>query len=240
MSFNEETPFCRSDLLLGAAAERLKNANAIIFGLGGVGGWCLEALVRSGLGHVTAVDGDIVRPSNINRQTAATSKTSGMPKASAMTNRLLEINPGLDITPVDAFYREETASEFDLGKFDFVFDAIDSIPDKALLICNALKSKAPLLVSSMGAALKRDPLHTKISRFSKVCGDPLARALKNRFKRTENYPARDFMCVWSDEPPRREAFTRSAETDERINGSFMPVTAAFGLAMASAAINSLS
>ena len=219
----------RTALLLGSETiSRLSRQRVLLFGVGGVGSWCAESLVRSGIAHLTIVDPDLVCPSNLNRQLMATTSTLGKPKVEVMRQRLLDINPEATITAVPKAYTEQTASEFDLGSYDYVVDAIDSLQDKALLILNACKSQATFF-SSMGAALKVDPLRIKVAEFWKVEGDPLARALRKRFKSLGAYPAKKFLCVFSDELPAAPHTVDGA----RVNGTVMHVTASFGLALAS-------
>ncbi len=210
--------FERSRALLGEAKMRaLASAHVLVVGVGGVGSWCAEALVRTGLGHITLMDDDVVCESNINRQCPATASTVGRLKVEALRSRLLEINPACDVVAVAARFVRFDAT----ARFDAIVDAIDSVECKAELIRGAVSAGVPI-VSSMGAALRLDPTRIRVTRFDKVAGDGLARALRGRFRRLEN-PPKSFTCVWSDEPPR------SCET----RGSIMPVTAAFGLALAS-------
>ena len=214
--------FQRTELLLGAEAMRaLAKTRVIVVGTGGVGSWCAEALARTAVGHLTLVDSDRVCASNVNRQLMATSATIGEPKVAALARRLREINPAADIRAVDGVYSADTASTFKLEEFDYVIDAIDSVADKAQLIRHALSLPSVTLFSSMGAARRLDPFRIRATEFWKVQGDGLARALRNRFRKTGEFPARKFTCVWSEEPPRAEA------------GTVMHVTAAFGLALAS-------
>ena len=196
---NIQPIFRRSELLLGSEAmERIAQKRVILFGVGGVGSWCAESLVRSGIGHLTIVDSDRVCITNINRQLMATSQTVGQVKVEALKERLLCINPSADITALQKIFTDETAHEFDLGSYDYIIDAIDSLKDKALLILMACQTKAKFF-SSMGAALKLDPTRIQVTEFWKVKGDPLARALRNRFKRDKHFPAKKFQCVFSDE-----------------------------------------
>lgn len=217
--------FSRTALLFGeAGVERLRSLRVIIFGVGGVGSWCAESLVRTGVGHLTMVDCDVVCDSNINRQLMATTRTVGRPKVEVMRERLLEINPEADITARQEVFSAETAGNFDLDAYDYVIDAIDSLRDKALLILRACESKA-CLFSSMGAARKLDPQRVKVTEFWKVEGDPLARTLRKRFKHEGVFPARKFQCVYSDERPTGE-----------VGGTAAHVTAVFGLTLASRVI----
>lgn len=253
---NKKPFFNRTRLLLGdEMMSRLDSARVIIFGVGGVGSWCAEGLVRSGIGHLTIVDSDRVCITNVNRQMMATSRTVGMVKVEALKERLLEINPDVDIQAVQAIYSEETASQFDLDSYDYVVDAIDSLKDKAALILHATRSKARFF-SSMGAALKLDPTKIEVAEFWKVKGCPLARALRQRFKKKKEFPAKKFLCVFSDELIENRGEESSCGTDRcvcpktesgpgdpslanhewcsskaRINGSLMHITSIFGLTL---------
>ena len=193
----------RTELLLGPDnLERLQSASVIIFGLGGVGSWCAEALVRSGIRHVTIVDSNRICVTNCNRQLMATSKTVGQVKVDALRERLLEINPNADIVSFQKIYSAETADEFHLEAYDYIVDAIDSLKDKADLILRATAlPKHITFISSMGAALRRDPFKIRKAEFWKVKGDPLARAIRNKFKSQKVSPARKFLCVYSEEQP---------------------------------------
>lgn len=220
-----ESIFSRTALLFGdAGVERLRSLRVIIFGVGGVGSWCAESLVRTGVGHLTMVDCDVVCDSNINRQLMATTRTVGRPKVEVMRERLLEINPEADITARQEVFSAETAGNFDLDAYDYVIDAIDSLRDKALLILRACESKA-YLFSSMGAARKLDPQRVKVTEFWKVEGDPLARTLRKRFKHEGVFPSRKFQCVYSDERPSGD-----------VGGTAAHVTAVFGLTLAAQVI----
>ena len=214
--------------------ELVERLRIIVFGVGGVGGWCAEALVRSGVGHLTIVDDDKVALSNINRQLPATTKTVGRAKTDVLKERFLEINPDLSISAIGTRYAPETAAEFNLADFDIVIDAIDSVACKAHLVCHALSFPSMTLLSSMGAGGRVNPARIRATSFAKVTGDGLARALRQRFKRDGIWPSRDFTCVWSDEPAENRG-TRQAE-DGTANGSFMPVTASFGLHLAALAL----
>ena len=191
----EQAIFRRAELLLGdEAMSRIAEKRVIIFGVGGVGSWCAESLVRK----LTIVDSDCVSVTNINRQLMATTKTVGQVKVDALKERLLTINPSAEITALQQVFNADSASQFGLEEYDYIIDAIDSLKDKALLILLACQTKAKLF-SSMGAALKLDPTRIKTAEFWKVTGDPLARALRNRFKRDKQFPKRKFQCVFSDE-----------------------------------------
>ena len=191
----EQAIFRRSELLLGdEAMERIAQKRVIIFGVGGVGSWCAESLIRRGIRHLTIVESDRVCITNINRQLMATTKTVGKVKVDALKERLLSINPSADITALQQIFTAETADSFHLEEYDYIIDAIDSLKDKAALILLACQTKAKLY-ASMGAALKLDPTRIKMAEFWKVQGDPLARALRNRFKRDKQFPRHKFQFV---------------------------------------------
>ena len=254
---NDKPYFNRTRLLLGdESMKRLEDLRVIIFGVGGVGSWCAEGLVRSGVGHVTIVDSDRVCITNVNRQMMATSKTIGMVKVEALKERLKEINPEIDITAIQEIYSEETADRFDLDSYDFIVDAIDSLKDKAALILHATRSKAKFY-SSMGAALKLDPTKIEVAEFWKVRGCPLARALRQKFKRQHQFPKKKFLCVFSEEVLENKGKASNCGTEQcvcpktetgpgnpslsnhewcsskaQINGSLMHITAIFGLTLA--------
>lgn len=249
--------FNRAQLLLGSdAMERLSSIKVIIFGVGGVGSWCAESLVRSGISHLTVVDSDRVCITNINRQLMATVKTVGQVKVEALKERLLTINPMAEIDARQQIFSEETADSFCLDSYDYIIDAIDSLKDKRLLIEMACNTKA-VFFSSMGAALKMDPTRIKVTEFWKVEGCPLARALRQRFKRLKRKPARKFLCVYSDELLENKGHNASCGTEKcmcpkakngpgdaallnhewcsskaQINGSLMHITAIFGMTIA--------
>ena len=251
---NTKPFFNRTRLLLGdELMNSLDKAKVIIFGVGGVGSWCAEGLVRSGVGNITIVDSDRVCITNVNRQMMATSGTVGMVKVDALKERLLEINPDVTSNAIQTIYSEETANQFDLDSFDYVVDAIDSLKDKAALILHATRSTAKFF-SSMGAALKLDPTKIEVTEFWKVRGCPLARALRQRFKKRKEFPAKKFLCVYSDEFLENKGQQSSCGTDRcvcpktenapgdpllanhewcsskaRINGSLMHITSIFGL-----------
>lgn len=223
----EESRFSRSEQLLGAERmERLMRTRVILFGCGGVGSWAAEALVRTGVGAITLVDPDVVAPSNINRQLPATTLTIGRPKVEVLAARLREINPDCIIEARRERYSAENAADFPLEEFNYVIDAIDSVADKAALILHATELKSVTLLSSMGAARKLDPSRIQVAEFWDVKGCPLAAALRNRFKRTGQFPRRKFKCVFSDE-------VRTNALPDGPNGSLMHITATWGLRLAS-------
>ncbi len=255
--------FRRSELLLGEEAmERIAQKRVILFGVGGVGSWCAESLVRSGIKHLTIVDSDRVAITNINRQLMATTNTVGQVKVEALKERLLSINPSAEITALQKIFSQETAEEFDLDTYDYIIDAIDSLKDKAALILLACRTKAQFF-SSMGAALKMDPTRIKVTEFWKVEGDPLARALRKKFKALSKreksdacissseheearpkvkpqvqYPEKKFQVVYSDELlenrgcPAEDGEEPSPFNKPQTNGSLAHITAIFGFTLA--------
>jgi tRNA A37 threonylcarbamoyladenosine dehydratase len=234
----ERAIFRRSELLLGnEAMNRIGEKRVIIFGVGGVGSWCAESLIRSGICRLTIVDSDRVCITNINRQLMATTKTVGQVKVDALKERLLSINPSAEITALQQVFSEETAESFQLDSYDYIIDAIDSLKDKAALILLACKTGAKLY-SSMGAALKLDPTRIKVTEFWKVQGDPLARAIRKKFKHYGQYPEKKFMVVYSDELlenqgcPTDEGEEPSPFVKPQTNGSLAHITAIFGFTLA--------
>ena len=205
------------------------------FGVGGVGSWCAESLVRSGIRQLTIVDSDRVCITNINRQLMATTKTVGQVKVDALKERLLSINP-------KQIFSEETAESFELDTYDYIIDAIDSLKDKAALILLACKTKAKFF-SSMGAALKLDPTRIKVTEFWKVQGDPLARAIRKKFKHYGQFPEKKFQVVYSDE--LLDNLGRQPDDEEvpstfnkpQTNGSLAHITAIFGFTLAGLVIS---
>lgn len=212
---------------------RLKEIRVIIFGTGGVGSWCAEALVRTGLRHLTIVDSDCVADSNCNRQLMATVKTLGRLKVEVLAERFAEISPEAEVTALSLRYTAETADQFHLEDYDYVVDCIDSVRDKADLILRTTGNSGTKLFCSMGAALRTDPTQVRTAEFRNVKGDALARALRNRFKKEGRFPRRKFRCVYSEEQAAHNLFEGDG------NGSLMTVTATFGLTLASLVINDL-
>lgn len=148
--------FSRFELLVGEDnIQKLNQAHVIVFGVGGVGGYVVEALVRSGIGHITIVDNDVVSLSNLNRQIIATQETIGQKKVDVMKKRILSIHPECDVTTLDMFYLPETANQIDLSQYDYVVDAIDTITSKIELAVRC-DQKIPL-ISSMGTGNKMNP-----------------------------------------------------------------------------------
>ncbi len=209
----EKGIFKRTELLLGRdVMDIIAEQRIIIFGVGGVGSWCAESLVRSGIKYITLVDSDRICITNINRQLMATLKTVGQVKVDALKNRLLEINPNAEITTFQQIYSAETADSFQIDAYDYIIDAIDSLENKALLIRKACETKSTFF-SSMGAALKMDPMKVDVAEFWKVKGCPLAAALRRKFKKMHEFPARKFKCVYSEELLKNNGFNSSCGTE---------------------------
>lgn len=245
--------FHRTELLLGKPAmARFREAKVILFGVGGVGSWCAEALVRSGIRHLTLVDPDVVCATNVNRQMQATSLNVGQPKAGELRRRLLEIHPGAEITAIKAMYDEKGCDSFALTEYDYVLDAIDTLKNKVLLLRRCLESGTTVF-ASMGAAAKLDPTQIRTAKISKTKHCPLARLVRKRLR--QGGVKGEFLCVYSEELPSENqgrtfcggAVCACPDKDEanlcrakaRINGSLVQVTAPFGFALAGLVLQDL-
>ncbi|MBR4498947.1 MAG: tRNA threonylcarbamoyladenosine dehydratase [Paludibacteraceae bacterium] len=224
--------FSRSEALLGAEAMKaLRTKRVIIFGVGGVGSYAAEALIRTGLTHLTIVDGDTVQPSNINRQLPATRATLGMSKVEALKERLLSINPDAEIEAVAEFYHDDDENlKSKILHHQYLIDAIDSVDDKVHLILYASRVRGMKVFSSMGAALRFDPTQVTTGELMTIQGDALAKAVRARMKKIGQHPNKKIRCVYSTEQAQR------CET----RGSLMQVTATFGLTLASLVIRDLT
>ena len=244
--------FHRSQLLMGSDFMlRMAQARVIILGVGGVGSWCAESLVRSGLQHLTLVDNDTVCPTNINRQLMATTKTIGQPKVQALKAHLLDINPEAQITTLDMVYSTDTAPLFGLENYDYIIDAIDSLRDKVQLILHGTRlmkeTGRVVLFSSMGAALRTNPFAISKAEFWEVKGDPLGRMLRKRMKEMKQFPSCKFQCVYSTELPQEnrgeamaESMSAGSSTKARINGTMAHVTIMFGTALAGMVVEDMA
>lgn len=255
----------RTELLLGEEAmQRMASVRVIIFGVGGVGSWCAESLVRSGITQLTLVDSDRVCVTNVNRQLMATCKTIGQVKVESLRQRLLEINPHAKIETRQDIYSKQTADSFEIESYDYVIDAIDSLQNKADLILQTTSLKVRFF-SSMGAALKIDPTRIHVAEFWKVQGCPLGAALRRRFKRNKTFPRRKFLCVYSDELLQNKGVNHSCGTEQclcpktqtgpgkqelvnhewcsskaQINGTLAHITAIFGFMLAGLVIEDIT
>jgi Dinucleotide-utilizing enzymes involved in molybdopterin and thiamine biosynthesis family 1 len=242
----------RTELLLGKdLVDKISSVRVIIFGVGGVGSWCAESLVRSGVGHLTIVDSDWVCVTNINRQLMATTKTVGQVKVDVLKSRLTEINPEAEIIALQKVYDASSFDSFQLDTYDYIIDAIDSLENKADLIRKATRTKA-VFFSSMGAALKMDPLKIQVAEFWKVKGCHLGAALRKRMRKGEEGPSKKFKCVYSEEllenkgcvkrkPPCLETnevtegenlINQEWQNHKRPNGTLAHSTAIFGFTLA--------
>ena len=217
---NKDTIYTRTEMMLGGeSVEKLKGSHVAVFGVGGVGGFCAEALCRAGVGKLTLIDADRVSVSNINRQIIATHSTVGKFKTEAMKERIADINPDCEVICVSEFYSEENA--ISLESFDYVADCIDSVKSKLHLITEAKKNNVPI-IASMGAGNKLDPTRFTVADISKTHTDPLAKVIRTELrKRGINH----LKVVFSDEPPINPS-------GERTPGSVSFVPSVVGLIIA--------
>ncbi len=162
--------------------EKLRKARIAVFGIGGVGGYAVEALVRSGVGTLELIDGDSVSVSNMNRQIIALESTVGMPKCETAKERALEINPNAKIIARNLFFDKDTAAQFDFGEYDYIIDAIDTVSSK-LLIAEMAKAANVPLIASMGTGNKLDPTRLEVSDISKTSVCPLARVMRTELRK---------------------------------------------------------
>jgi len=239
--------FNRTKLLVGDdVMSALGRVRVILFGVGGVGSWCAEGLVRSGITHLTLVDSDCVSQSNINRQLMATARTVGQVKVEALRDRLLDINPQAEITALQRPYNADTAESFQLESYDYILDAIDSLKEKSDLILRGTRTPA-VFFSSMGAALKINPQGVKVAEFWNVRGCPLGAAIRKKYKQNHTYPGHKFRCVYDEEvlPNRGTALAADASNSEwdgrkaQINGTTAHITAIFGMTLAGLVIEDI-
>ena len=223
--------FARTERLIGAdGLARLAAARVILFGTGGVGSGCAEALIRSGIGHLTMVDPDCVDETNINRQLPATTATVGQPKVEVLRNRLLEINPKADITALRQRY--EKGVDFGLSQYDVIIDAIDSLTDKMNLLLEASATPAQVFCS-LGAACKLDPTKIKVAEFFSVRGCPLGAALRKKMRKENTLPAKPITAVYDEEVlPNRGPEQDPGPGKAIANGTLAHITGIFGFTLA--------
>jgi len=259
----EKYIFQRTELLFGPETmEEIARKKVILFGIGGVGSWCAESLVRTGIHNLTIVDSDRITITNINRQLHATTRTVGEVKTEVLKSRLLEISPLANIIAIQKIYNQENHDFFHLDEYDYIIDAIDSIAGKVHLIRMATRSGA-VFFSSMGASLRLDPAKIKVAEFWRVQGCPLASRLRKVLKKGD-LPAKKFMCVYSDEllenkgagtvnPVEKVIGTPSPDTPGDpelashdwstrkavINGTVAHITAIFGFTLAGMVIQDI-
>lgn len=192
----QEGQFSRTELLLGKeAVKSLGNKRVAIFGIGGVGGFVCEALVRSGIGHFDLIDKDVVSLSNLNRQIIATTSSIGRYKVDVMKERMLDINPDVDVNVHNCFYLPENASDFNFSDYDYVVDAVDTVTAKISIIVKAKEAGVPV-ISSMGAANKLNPEKFKVADIYKTSVCPLARVMRRELKKRN---IDSLKVVYSDE-----------------------------------------
>ena len=231
--------FSRTRILLGeAAVERLQKARVAVFGVGGVGGYTVEALARCGVGNLDLIDSDTVSVSNINRQILATHSTVGMLKVDAAKARILDINPACNVRTYPIFYLPETAEQFDFAQYDYIVDAIDTVTGKLQLVERAVAAGTPI-ICSMGTGNKLDPSAFMVSDISKTSMCPLARIMRKELKKRG---ISHLKVVYSQE----EALTPDVDEEElkragkrQIPGSVAFVPGAAGLILAGEVVKDL-
>ncbi len=229
----------RTELLLGEdKLNILKNANVLVVGVGGVGAYAAEMIVRSGVGRMTIADADKVSETNINRQLVALHSTVGREKCDILADRLKDINPELQLTVVNRFIKDdETDTLLESDKFDYVVDAIDTLSPKLALIKGAL-DRGIRIVSSMGAGAKTDPTLMEIKDIAKTHHCPLAHMLRKRLHKIGI--KRGFWAVFSPEPVREGAMILCEEQNKKSNvGTISYIPALFGIGCASVVIRDL-
>lgn len=230
--------FSRTELLLGSdGMKRLSEASVAVFGVGGVGSYCVEALARSGIGHLCLVDSDTVALTNLNRQLIATHSTLGKYKVDAARERILDINPACNVEVHKCFYSEETDGGLDLSRFDYIVDAIDTVKSKALLIERAQALGVPI-ISCMGAGNKLDPTKFQVADISKTEMCPLAKVMRRELRLKG---IKRLKVVFSTEPPvpTLGEIDETSPTKPVIPGSIAFVPSTAGLILAGEVIKDL-
>ena len=230
-----QNQYSRTQLLLGAEAmEKLHNSRVAVFGIGGVGGYTVEALARSGVGALDLIDDDKVCLTNLNRQIIATRKTVGKFKVDVAEERVHDIDPDIKVTTYKTFFGPETQDSFDFSQFDYVVDAIDTLSPKLALIAASLERGLPL-VSSMGAGAKTDPTRLEIEDISRTHHCPLAHMLRKRLHKAGVRSG--FKAVFSAEPVREGATILCEEQNKKSNtGTISYLPALFGIGCASVVV----
>lgn len=227
--------FSRFELLVGEDnIQKLNQAHVIVFGVGGVGGYVVEALVRSGIGHITIVDNDVISLSNLNRQIIATQETIGQKKVDVMKKRILSIHPECEVTTLDMFYLPETADQIDLSQYDYVVDAIDTITSKIELAVRC--DQKILLISSMGTGNKMNPALLQVSDIYKTSVCPLAKVMRRELKKRR---VKHLKVVYSQELPMKPFASDEITHKRTIPGSTAFVPSSAGLLIASEVVKDL-
>lgn len=228
--------FSRFELLIGEEKlQQLQNSHVLVFGVGGVGGYVVEALVRSGIGHITIVDNDEVSLTNLNRQIIATRETIGKKKVEVMRERILSINPDCLVTGLEMFYLPENADTIDLKKYDYVVDAIDTITSKIELAMRCEKLNVPL-ISSMGTGNKLNPAMLEVSDIYKTSVCPLAKVMRKELK---TRGVKHLKAVYSKELPIKPRQSNELTNKRTVPGSSAFVPSSAGLLIASEVIKDL-
>ena len=230
--------FERTRILLGdAAIERLEQSAVAVFGVGGVGGFAVEALARAGIGRLLLVDGDVVSETNLNRQIIALRSTIGLPKVEVMAARIAEINPDCVVDARQLFYLPDTADEIELSGYDYVADCVDTVTAKLEIISRAKAAGVPV-ISAMGAGNKLDPTQFTVADISETAVCPLARVMRRELKKRG---ISDVRVVYSREEARRSETPSDASAFRRSSpGSISFVPSAAGLILAGEIIRTLA
>lgn len=227
--------FSRTELLIGKnAVEKLAKSRVAVFGVGGVGGYVVEALVRSGVGTLDLIDNDDVSISNINRQIIATTKTVGRSKVEVAKERALEINPDVKINVYQMFYTPDTASQFDFSQYDYVVDAIDTVGGKLSLVEMSKLAEVPI-ICAMGAGNKLDSTKFEVADISETSVCPLARVMRTELKKRN---ISDVKVVYSKEIPQKSDLI-DEKTGKSIPGSISFVPSVVGLIIAGEVVKDL-
>ena len=233
MSLREE--YTRTAYVLGEnAIEKLSGARVAVFGVGGVGGYVCESLARSGVGNIDIFDKDIVSLSNINRQIIALHSTVGRSKVEVMKERILDINPDCNVNAYEVFYLPENADEYDLSKYDYIVDAVDTVSAKLEIISRA-KALGVQIISAMGAGNKTDPTAFRVADIQKTEGCPLARVMRRELKKRG---ISKLKVVYSPEEPIKNPYF-DPESGKNLPGSLSFVPSVMGLIMSGEVIKDL-
>lgn len=234
---NDETIYSRTELLLGeTGVDTLRNSRVAVFGVGGVGGYAVEALARSGVGTIDIIDKDDVSLSNINRQIIATTKTVGLPKVEVMKQRIEEINPDIKVNAYQCFYLPETSHMFDFSKYDYIIDAVDTVTAKIEIIINAQSAGTPV-ISSMGAGNKLNPAMFEVADIYKTSVCPLAKVMRKELRARG---VKTLKVVYSKEEPIKPSQGNASEPSGRVPGSIAFVPSVAGLIIAGEVIKDLT